>query len=108
MFATWRSPWHWLESAEAYAALLDAAGFEVRLARIEELSSRETPDGAMRIFGSGAEAGYLGAASYPAPLPLGYAEAVRAVVRASFDRRAGPDGRLEVRFRRVFLEAMAR
>ena len=106
VFATWRTPWFYLESAEAYAALLAEAGFDVRLARIVELSSRETPDDAMRIFGSGAEAGYLGAASYPAPLPEGYADAVRDVVRASFERRAGADGRVELRFRRVFLAAV--
>ncbi len=108
VFATWRSPWTWLESADAYASLLRASGFEVRLARLDELSSRETPDGAMRMFGSGAEAGYLGAASYPAPLPPGYVSDLRAIVRASLAGRAGPDGKLEVRFRRVFLEAAAR
>ncbi len=108
VFASWRSPWLWLETAEAYAGLLAGAGFEVRLARIDELSSRETPDGAMRMFGSGAEAGYLGAACYPAAIPPGYADQVREIVRASFERRAGPDGRLEVRFRRVFLAAVAR
>src|SRR6266508_905614 len=108
VFATWRSPWLWLETAEAYAALLAAAGFDVRLARIDELASRETPDGALRIYGSGAEAGYLGAACYPAPLPAGYAERVRALVRDHLARRAGADGKLDVRFRRVFLAAVAR
>jgi trans-aconitate methyltransferase len=103
VFATWRSPWRWLESAAEYGALLAAAGFEVRLARIDELASRETPEAAMRIFGSGAEAGYLGAPYYPAALPDWYARALRGIVRASLERRAGADGRLELRFRRVFL-----
>lgn len=108
VFATWRTPWFTLEAADAYAALLEAAGFDVTLARIDELSLRETVDGAMRIFGSGAEAGYLGPASYPRPLPDGYCDAVRAIVRASFERRAGPDGKLVLRFRRVYLAACAR
>jgi trans-aconitate methyltransferase len=107
-FATWRSPWLWLETAEAYAALVEAAGFDVRLARIDTLTSRETPDGALRIFGSAAQAGYVGAASYPAPPPPGYVDAVREIVRAHFARIAGPDGTLELRFRRVFLAATAR
>ncbi len=108
VFATWRNPWFLLETAESYAELLARAGFDVRLARLDTLSSRETPDGAMRIFGSGAEAGYLGAGSYPRPLPPGYADAVRAVVRAHLERRAGEDGRLDVSFRRVFLVGVAR
>lgn len=107
VFATWRSPWRWLETADAYAALLEAAGFEVRLARLETLGSRETPDGAMRIFGTGAEAGYLGP-YYPSPPPPGYAGRVRELVRAHLARRAGPDGKLDVTFRRVFLAAAAR
>lgn len=108
VFSTWRTPWFYLESADAYAALLEEAGFDVNLARIDELSSRETPETAIRIFGSGAEAGYLGPASYPAPLPEGYADMVRAIVRASFERRAGPDGLVQLRFRRVYLAASAR
>lgn len=106
-FAAWRSPWVWLESADAYAELLAAAGFEVRAARIETLSSRETVDGAMRIFGSGAEAGYLGP-YYPSPPPPAYAVRVRELVRAHLARRGGADGRLDVTFRRVFLAGVAR
>ena len=107
VFATWRSPWRWLETEEAYAALLAGAGFEVSHARLETLSTRETLDGAMAIFGSGAEAGYLGP-YYPAPVPPGYADRVRTIVRAHLARRAGADGRLEVSFRRVYLAATAR
>jgi trans-aconitate methyltransferase len=108
VFGTWRTPWFYLESADAYAALLGAGGFDVGFAKIEELSSRETVDDAMRIFGSGAEAGYLGPSSYPAPLPAGYPEAVRGIVRAWFERHAGADGRVALRFRRVYLAAQAR
>jgi trans-aconitate methyltransferase len=107
VFATFRPPWSFRERAEEYAALLAAAGFAVEHARINEFASRETPDAALRIFGSGAEAGYLGPAHYPAPPPAGYADAVRATVHASLARRAGPDGRLQLRFRRVFLVARA-
>ena len=107
VFATWRSPWFWLETAGAYAALLAAAGFEVTLARLETLSSRETLEDALAIFGSGAAAGYLGP-YYPAPPPAGYAAQVRATVRGHLARRIGADGRLEVNFRRVFLAGTAR
>lgn len=103
VFARWRTPWTFLERAEDYAALLAGAGLAVTHARIEELLQREDLDGAMRVFGSGAEAGYLEPACYPGGFPAGYPEAVRAVVRASFARRLAADGRLALRFRRVFL-----
>jgi trans-aconitate methyltransferase len=106
-FAGFRSPWFFLERAEEYAALLPPAGLSPELARIDELVMSETPDGALRIFGSGAEAGYLNPVHHAAPLPPGYADLVRGIVRASFARRAGEDGRLTLRFRRVFLVARA-
>lgn len=106
-WATFRSPWFFLESADAYADRLEAAGLRVAAARLDELVAREPPDGALRVFGSGAAQAYLDPDCYAAPLPAGWAEAVREVVRASFARRAGPDGRLELRFRRVFLVARA-
>lgn len=106
-FAAFRSPWFFLERAEDYAALLPPAGMRPEVARLDELVMSETPDGALRIFGSGAEAGYLNPAHHAAPLPPGYADLVRELVRASFARRASAEGRLTLRFRRVFLVARA-
>lgn len=106
-FEGFSSPWFFLERADVYAEALRAAGFDVALARLDELATRETPRATMRIFGSGAEAGYLDAGRYEAPLPAGYAETVREIVRASLARRAGADGRVELRFRRVFLVGRA-
>jgi trans-aconitate methyltransferase len=106
-WAAFRSPWFFLESADAYAAHLEAAGLRVSVARLEELVARETPEGALRVFGSGAAQAYLNPDCYAAPLPEGWADAVRGIVRAAFARRAGADGRLDLRFRRVFLVARA-
>jgi trans-aconitate methyltransferase len=106
-WATFRSPWFFLESADAYAAHLEAAGLRVSVARLDELVARETPDDALRVWGSGAAQAYLSPDCFAAPLPAGWADAVRSLVRASFARRAGPDGRLDLRFRRVFLVARA-
>jgi trans-aconitate methyltransferase len=106
-WSAFRSPWFFLETAAAYAAHLEAAGLRVSVARLEELVARETPDGALRVFGSGAAQAYLSPGCFAAPLPSGWADAVRGIVRASFARRAGPDGRLDLRFRRVFLVGRA-
>lgn len=108
-FARWRSPWFFLERAEGYAALLEEAGLRVTHARIDELVQREDLDGAMRVFGSGAEAGYLEPACYPGGgFSPEYPAAVRAVVRAAFARRADAAGLVTLRFRRVFLLGWAR
>ncbi len=106
-FATFRSPWTFHETADDYAALFGRAGFSVSFARIDEVVACESLDGAMRVFGSGAAAGYLGTRCYPVPLPSGYAEAMREIVRASLARRVGQDGKVDLRFRRVFLVATA-
>jgi trans-aconitate methyltransferase len=102
-----RSPWFFLETAEAYADRLEAAGLRVSVARLEELVARETPDDALRVYGSGAAQAYLNPDCYAAPLPARWAEDVREIVRASFARRAGADGRVALRFRRVFLVGRA-
>jgi len=108
-WSRWRSPWFFLERAADYAALLEDAGLEVAHARLDELVQRDDLDGAMRVFGSGAEAGYLEPACYPGGgFPPAYPAAVREVVRASFARRADADGLVTLHFRRVFLLGRAR
>jgi len=106
-FARFRSPWFFLETADAYAALIAQARFRVTTSRIDTLCTRVDVDGAMRVFGSGAQAGYLDPTSYGEALPDGYTETVGAIVRAAFARRAGADGMLELAFRRLFLLADA-
>jgi ubiquinone/menaquinone biosynthesis C-methylase UbiE len=106
-FATFRPPWVFLETAGEYSEMLERACFSVSLARIDEVVAHETADGALRVFNSGAAAGYLGSDNYPAPLPAGYADAMREIVGTSLARRAGPDGMVDLRFRRVFLLARA-
>ncbi len=106
-FARFRSPWFFLETADAYAALFEAAGLRVRFARIDALPGLHTPEGALRIFESAAVAGYLGAASYDRPLDPRFARRVREIVAESFRRRAGRDGKLTLLFRRVFVVAVA-
>ena len=104
---TFRSPWFFAESADASADRLEAAGLRVSVARLEELVARETPDDAVRVYGSGAAQAYLNPECFAASLPARWADDVREIVRASFARRAGEDGRVALRFRRVFLVARA-
>jgi ubiquinone/menaquinone biosynthesis C-methylase UbiE len=106
VLAHFRAPWFFLESAQAYAALFETAGFKVPFARIQTSCTKHAPDEVMRIFESGAAAGYLAPASYAEPPPPGYAEALRAIVQASFRAQAGADGAVDLVFNRIYLVAM--
>ncbi|RME80105.1 MAG: methyltransferase domain-containing protein [Caldilineae bacterium] len=105
-FAHFKEPWFLLETAEAYAALFEQAGFRVRLARIETVHSRHTPSDVFRVFDSGATAGYLNQACYDVPIDADYIEAFRAIVRRAFAEQAGRDGRMDLVFHRIYLLAV--
>lgn len=105
MFARFRSPWFFLETAEAYAALLAGAGLEVRSAEIVPMASRVTPAEAMVVFESAAVAAYLGPACYDVPLDDRYVRRVKELVRGAFEREAGADGSFELVTHRLFAVA---
>ena len=105
LFAHWREPWFFLESAEEYAALFRTAGFRVPLARLETVRTYHTPEEVFRIFDSGATAGYLNQAYYEVPLTPEYLAAFREIVRRAFAAQAGPDGQVELIFHRVYVLA---
>jgi trans-aconitate methyltransferase len=104
-FERWRSPWFFLERAEAYVDLFRQAGFAVPFARIEATSTRSTPEQVLSVFESGAAAGYLNAAHYEGGFAEGYPEAFRQIAAEAFRRAAGPDGRVELVFHRIYLLA---
>jgi trans-aconitate methyltransferase len=107
-FARFRSPWLFLESAGAYAAVLERSGFAVQFARLQAQRERQPPEGAMRIYESGAVAGYLAQDCYDVALPAGYAGRVREIVRAALAAEADAEGMVDLTFNRVFLVATRR
>ncbi len=104
-FARFRSPWLFLESAAEYATLLERSGFAVRVARLEAQRERQPPEVAVRIFESGAVAGYLAQGCYDVPIAGEYPRRVMDIVRAALAAEAGADGLVELVFQRVFLVA---
>ena len=104
-FARFRSPWLFLESAGEYAAVLERSRFAVRVARLQAQHERRPPEGAMRIFESGAVAGYLAQDCYDVALHAGYAGRVREIVRAALAAEADAEGMVDLTFNRVFLVA---
>lgn len=104
-FAHFRSPWFFLESADAYAEVLSSVGFSVLASEIEEVAQYCTPTSALEAFESGAAAGYLNPECYEAPLSSNYVATAREAIAASFRAQAGRDGQVELKFFRVYLLA---
>ena len=105
VFAGFRSPWFFLETADAYGELFSQAGFRVLHCRIEAEHGEYTVDQAVGIFRSGAAAGFLNQAYYAAPLPDDFAEQVLHGIMASFEEQAAPQGVVHLLFHRVFVVA---
>jgi trans-aconitate methyltransferase len=104
-FASFETPWFFLDSAEEYRMLFERAGFGVLDARIERVSSSHTPDEVFAIFDSGAAAGYLNDEFYGTPLSEAYIAGFREVTRDAFRAQAGSDGQVDLIFFRIYLLA---
>ena len=105
IFARFHSPWLFLESPDDYASLFRSAGFEVQLSRFDLTQDLYTPDEVMRVFESGAAAGYFDARNYDAALPPGYTSECTSLLRSSFRDQASDDGLVSLEFNRIFLVA---
>lgn len=105
-FAQFRSPWLFLESSDAYADIFRRAGFAVPFARIETTSARYSPDQTLKVFESGAAAGYLNEKCYGGSLTEGYVQSFRRVLADAFQAQTGRDGQVELVFHRIYLLAL--
>lgn len=69
-YSRFRSPWFFCESAVAYAEIFRRAGVLVPFARIEPTAARVSPEQALKVFESGAAAGYLNRLTTKAQCPM--------------------------------------
>jgi len=106
LFAGFRPPWQFLDSADEYGSLFKGAGFAVPFAKIEMVSTMHPPDEVMTIFESGAAAGYLNQEYYSTTLDRAYTQTFREVVKGSFQRQANAAGMVELVFNRIYLIAI--
>lgn len=104
-FASFQLPWFFLQTAQEYRVLFEEAGFEVLHARIDEVVSPHTPEEVFTIFDSGASAGYLNQSFYGCPTSADYIAGFREVVKESFKAQADAQGRVTLRFYRIYLLA---
>ena len=105
-FSRFRSPWFLCETGDEYAEFCRDAGFIVPFARIEETSARYSPEQVLKVFESGAAAGYLNATCYGVPMPNGYVESFRRILADAFRAQADGDGQVELVFHRIYLVAV--
>jgi ubiquinone/menaquinone biosynthesis C-methylase UbiE len=104
-FANFNSPWNFMETSKEYAALFENAGFEVLHAAIDQTQSFHSPEEALKIFDSGAAAGYLNQQYYSCPISEDYKAAFRKVMMESFKEQANSQGKVNLVFHRIFLLA---
>ena len=105
-FAQFRSPWLFLETGDAYADIFRRAGFVVPFARIEATSARYSPDQMLKVFESGAAAGYLNVNCYGGSVPDGYVHSFRRILADAFRAQADANGQVELVFHRIYLVAL--
>lgn len=104
-FSHFKEPWFFLDTAGEYSQLFKAAGFEVRYSKIEQTTTVNTAQEVLKIFDSGAAAGYLNQVYYSLPLSKDYAADFREIVEKSFLKQADSDGNVELTFNRIYLLA---
>ena len=105
IFKHFREPWFFLETEEEYRELFERTGFQVILCEIEEVVTEHTPEEVFRIFDSGASAGYLNQRYYDVSIDRDYIERFRWIVKETFQRQAGEDGKVSLIFNRLYVVA---
>jgi trans-aconitate methyltransferase len=105
VFSSFRAPWVFLESAQAYRALFEQVGFKVQHAEIVETTNLYGPDEVLGTFNSGAAAGYLNPDYYDALLTDRYLQDFAEIVQESFIEQADKNGKIELLFNRIYLLA---
>jgi ubiquinone/menaquinone biosynthesis C-methylase UbiE len=105
IYAGFRSPWVFRNTAKEYQALFEDAGFIVKKSSIDKIATTHTTEEAYKIFESGAAAGYLNQDYYCTPISQEYTEAFRGIIKKSFDSQADKTGRIELTFYRIYLLA---
>ena len=104
-FSHFKEPWFFLETAEQYTQLFEASGLKVPYSKIEKTTTINTAQEVLKVFDSGAAAGYLNQAYYSIPLNKDYTANFRDITKKSFNEQADSRGNVELTFNRIYLLA---
>ncbi len=105
IFAHFKEPWFFLETAEEYKSIFEKYNFKVVFSKIETIVSEHTPEEVFKVFSAGAMAGYLNQDYYDVELSKEYISAFKEIVRKAFEKQA-INGIIELKFNRIFLVAV--
>jgi trans-aconitate methyltransferase len=105
VFARFRSPWFFLETAEEYSELFRKEGFNVSFSEIKKMETKHSPEEVFNIFSYGAAAGYLNQDFYDVELSENYIEAFKDIVKKTFYEQTDGKGKTRLVFNRIFLVA---
>ncbi|MEW5801681.1 MAG: methyltransferase domain-containing protein [bacterium] len=105
IFACFREPWIFFETAEEYTHFFENAGFKVSFSKIETINTKHTPEEVFAIFSSGAIAGYLNQEFYDTELSAGYEHDFLKIIKEAFEKQADSENRVELQFNRIYLTA---
>ncbi len=106
IFAHFKEPWFFLETAEEYKSLFEKNGFKVVFSKIARVITAHTPEEMFKIFSSGAIAGYLNQDYYDTELTENYIQAFKEIVKESFEQQTNENGMVKLKFNRIFLIAV--
>ncbi len=106
IFAHFKEPWFFLETAEEYKSLFEKCGFKVVFSKIETITTEHTPEEVFRIFSSGAIAGYLNQDYYDTELTEEYISVFKEIMKEAFEQQSDEKGMVKLKFNRIFLIAV--
>lgn len=106
IFAHFKEPWVFLETADDYRELFERCGFRVVLSKIESVRTKHAPEVVFNIFSSAAVAGYLNQDFYDVKIGEDYVETFEKIVKEAFVQQADDQGEVALIFNRIFLTAM--
>jgi len=106
IFAYFKEPWFFLETADEYRVLFEKCGFRVVLSKIESIRTKHTPEEVFNIFSSAAVAGYLNQDFYDVEIEASYINSFKEIVKNTFVQQANDHGEVMLVFNRIFLVAI--
>lgn len=104
-FSNFKNPWLFFESEQEYKVAFERNGFETEICKLETIQSLYKLEDVLKIFSSGAAAGYLNKDYYDVEINEKYIKNFNSIVKEEFKVQADIDGYVNLVFNRVYIVA---